>query len=86
VTLTSNGGTVEVIVRAHRVRWFNIFSFLLGLVTGIVPFVAELLFVFVFFDVVFTARRTPEGRDNRSFLLGLLPGLVSHAIWLTGRL
>lgn len=82
VTLTSNGGSAEVLVRAKRVRSFNILSCLLGLVTGIVPFVAEIFFIFYCVDVLFRRRGTAEARDNLSFLLGLLPGVAAHLWWL----
>lgn len=84
VTLLSNGGTAEIAVRAVQIRRFSFFKFALGLVTGIVPVVAELFLILVLFEVWFGAKDAREGRDNLSFLLGLLPGVGWHGWMIAG--
>ena len=82
LTLVSNGTPVEILVRVNQVRRFRFVSFLLGLLIGLVPFVAELLLVFVGFDVLLRRRETGEGHDNVSFLFGLAPGVLWHLFLL----
>jgi len=79
VSFLSNGGSVEVGVHAIQVRRFSLLKCVLGLLLGIIPVVAELFFILLLFEVGLGSKDAREGRENLSFLVGLVPGVAWHA-------
>ena len=97
LTLASPAGNQEVTLRVCLVPSFDPGAFFIGFLAGLIPFVAELVFVLVLFGLLgslFTSERSStarcraflERRDNLSFFVGVLPGVAWHVAWVVGLL